>query len=109
MTEGLSFPTSMAFVDDSKILVLEKNTGLLRLISHRVLQDKPVLSLPIDNRAERGLLGIAVSRCDKNGNNNTNVFLSFTESNHKSSSNLRNDEQLEKQDLQIRVEWRESY
>ena len=28
VTEGLSSPTSMAFVDDNKILVLEKNTGL---------------------------------------------------------------------------------
>ena len=33
VTEGLSSPTSMAFVDDNKILVLEKNTGLVRLIS----------------------------------------------------------------------------
>jgi glucose/arabinose dehydrogenase len=33
VAEGLSSPTNMAFVDDNKILVLEKNTGLVRLIS----------------------------------------------------------------------------
>lgn len=49
VTEGLSFPTSISFVDDDKILVLEKNTGLVRLISDGVLQEKPVLKLPVEN------------------------------------------------------------
>ncbi len=96
VTEGLSYPTSMAFVDESKILVLEKNTGLVRLISDGVLQNKPVLRLPIDNKAERGLLGIAVLHKNNNKTDvvNTNVYLYFTESNNKSNSNLRNDEQV---------------
>jgi glucose/arabinose dehydrogenase len=42
VTEGLSFPTSISFVDDDKILVLEKNTGLVRLTSDGVLREKPV-------------------------------------------------------------------
>src|SRR6266568_5759952 len=90
VTEGLSSPTSMTFVDDNKILVLEKNTGLVRLISDGVLQDKPVLRLPIDNKAERGLLGIAVMHRNNNKTDavNTNVFLYFTESNTNSSSNI---------------------
>jgi glucose/arabinose dehydrogenase len=96
VTEGLSYPTSMAFVDESKILVLEKNTGLVRLISDGVLQNKPVLRLPIDNKAERGLLGIVVLHKNNNKTDvvNTNVYLYFTESNHKGISNLRNDEQV---------------
>ena len=104
VAKGLSSPTSMAFIDGNNTLILEKNSGLVRLISGGVLQSKPVLKLPIDNKAERGLLGIAVLHTN-NINNNTNVFLYFTESNNKSSKNIPNDVQLEKQDLQIRVEW----
>ncbi len=93
VAQGLSSPTSMAFIDDNNILVLEKNSGLVRLISGGVLQNKPVLKLPIDNKAERGLLGIAVLHTN-NINNNTNVFLYFTESNNMSSKNIPNDAQL---------------
>ena len=32
---GLSFPTSMDFVDNENILVLEKNLGTIRLISFK--------------------------------------------------------------------------
>ncbi len=86
----------MSFVDDNKILVLEKNTGLVRLISDRVLQNKPVLRLPIDAEEERGLLGIAVLHKNNNKTDsvNTNAFLYFTESDNMSSSNIRNDEQM---------------
>ncbi|MGB7955925.1 MAG: PQQ-dependent sugar dehydrogenase [Candidatus Nitrosopolaris sp.] len=84
----MSYPTSMSFVDDNKILLLEKNTGLVRLISDGVLQNKPVLKLP--------LLGIEVLHKNNNKTDvvNANVFLYFTESDNKSSSNIRNDEQL---------------
>jgi glucose/arabinose dehydrogenase len=93
VAQGLSSPTSMAFINDNNILVLEKNSGLVRLISGGVLQNKPVLKLPIDNKAERGLLGIAVLHTN-NINNNTDVFLYFTETNNKSSKNIPNDAQL---------------
>ena len=69
VTEGLYSPTSMAFVDDNKILVLEKNTGLVRLISDGVLQKLPVSKLPVDTKGERGLLGIAVLDNNNSGNN----------------------------------------
>lgn len=59
VAHGFSFPTSMAFVDDSNILVLEK-AGQVRLITNGVLQKQPVLTVPVDNTSERGLLGIAV-------------------------------------------------
>jgi aldose sugar dehydrogenase len=64
MTGGLSSPTSMAFVDSQSILVLEKNSGEVRLVSNGELKDEPVLKLDVDSTTLtccRGLLGIAVS------------------------------------------------
>ena len=71
VTEGLSSPTSIAFMDSNNILVLEKS-GSVRLISNGVLQEQPVLNVPVDTENERGLLGIATQ--------DATVFLYFTES-----------------------------
>ena len=60
VTTGLSFPTSMAVIDKHNILVLEKNTGAVRLISDGVLRQKPILTLDVDGKGERGLLGLAI-------------------------------------------------
>ena len=49
ITDGLSSPTSMAFIDSQNILVLEKNSGEVRLNSNGVLQDEPILKLEIDS------------------------------------------------------------
>jgi aldose sugar dehydrogenase len=83
--EGLSSPTSMAFLDDNDLVVLEKE-GNVRLVSNGVLQEEPLLRLPVNAISERGLVGIAVNRHIVNGNevggvNNTvrDVFLYFTE------------------------------
>src|ERR671923_1383527 len=73
--EGLSSPTSMAFLDGNNILVLEKNSGQVRLVSNGVLQEEPVLKLDVDSTTLtccRGLLGIAtVGKED--------IFLYFSE------------------------------
>jgi aldose sugar dehydrogenase len=106
IVEGLSFPTSMAFVDGDNILVLEK-AGRVRLVSNGILQKQPVLTVPVDNLSERGLLGIAVLKENSTGaftgkqkvgesaasmaslsatnttTTTTKVFLYFTESNGK--------------------------
>ena len=37
--EGLSWPTSMAFIDNNNILVLEKEKGTVRLVSNGTLQE----------------------------------------------------------------------
>jgi len=66
VAHGLFFPTSMAFVDDSNILILEK-AGQVRLITNGVLQKQPVLTVPVDNTSERGLLGIAVLKASNSG------------------------------------------
>ena len=83
---GLSSPTSMAFIDNNNILVLEKG-GQVRLVSNGVLQSRPVLQVSVATESERGLLGIAILNSTKTGNsptaannNNKFVFLYYTES-----------------------------
>ena len=52
----------MTFLNDADILVLEKNSGEVRLISNGILQEEPVLRLDVDTTTltcARGLLGIA--------------------------------------------------
>jgi len=82
---GLSSPTSMAFIDNTNLLVLEKS-GQVRLVSNGVLQGKPVLQVSVATESERGLLGIAILNSTNTGtsttaaNNNKSVFLYYTES-----------------------------
>ncbi|HYF99208.1 MAG TPA: PQQ-dependent sugar dehydrogenase [Candidatus Saccharimonadales bacterium] len=82
--EGLNSPTSMAFLDNNNILVLEKN-GLVRLVSNGQLQSQPVLEVSVNTQSERGLLGIAVQESNSIDNssihnvNTKNVFLYYTE------------------------------
>src|SRR5215218_8644675 len=71
IVEGLSWPTSMAFIDNNNILVLEKEKGTVRLVSNGILQEEPVLKVDVNSRSERGLLGIAII-------NNDAVFLYYT-------------------------------
>ncbi|HJU59950.1 MAG TPA: PQQ-dependent sugar dehydrogenase [Nitrososphaeraceae archaeon] len=80
--EGLSWPTSMAFLDYNNILVLEKDQGTVRLFSNGILQEEPVLKVDVDTKAERGLLGIAIMNKDA-------VFLYYTESS-KDNEQLKN-------------------
>ncbi|HEU4447904.1 MAG TPA: PQQ-dependent sugar dehydrogenase [Nitrososphaeraceae archaeon] len=78
--EGLSSPTSMVFLDDNNILVLEKE-GSIRLVSNGILQEQPILQVPVNAENERGLLGVALSN-SSNGNQgttDTDVFLYYTE------------------------------
>jgi aldose sugar dehydrogenase len=73
---GLSSPTSMIFLDNNNILVLEKE-GNVRLVTNGVLQEQPVLQVPVRTESERGLLGVA-SSTDINRSDNTNIFLYYT-------------------------------
>jgi glucose/arabinose dehydrogenase len=75
VAEGLEYPTSMRFLDDGSIMVLQKNDGEVRLVSDGKLLKEPVLQVHVASEGERGLLGIAVW----NGDNNTSVFLYLTE------------------------------
>ena len=72
--EGLSSPTSMAFIGNDSILVLEKNSGEVRLVSNGALLEEPVMKLDVDATTLtccRGLLGIA--------NIENEIFLYFSE------------------------------
>jgi aldose sugar dehydrogenase len=83
--KGLSFPTSMAFIDNNNILVLEKEEGIVRLVSNGILQEQPLLKVDVNSDNERGLLGIAIMNKDT-------VFLYYTEFSSSSEDNepLRN-------------------
>lgn len=70
--DGLASPTSIAFLDENNILLLEKG-GSVRLISNGQMQPQPVLQLEgVESNNERGLLGIDVM--------DNNVILYVTES-----------------------------
>jgi glucose/arabinose dehydrogenase len=55
---GLSAPTAMAFAPDGRLFVCEQGGDLKVLKSGSVLAE-PFLSLRVDSRGERGLLGVA--------------------------------------------------
>ena len=75
IAEGLSTPTTMAFVGPGDFLVLEKDTGMVKRIVDGKVLPKPVLDITVANSVERCLCGIAVS---KHGST-TYVFLYYTE------------------------------
>ena len=53
------------------LLVIEKNSGMVRHIKDNVLLDSPVLDVEVSNYGEHGLLGITSVE--------NNVFLFFTD------------------------------
>jgi aldose sugar dehydrogenase len=77
--EGMASPTSMAFLDNDDLLILQKDNGIVRHVSNGTLQQGGVLSLPVDSERERGLLGIAVSS-EADSSETRAVFLYYTES-----------------------------
>jgi glucose/arabinose dehydrogenase len=77
VSNGIKFPTSMAFLGADDILVLEKNDGTVRRIVNGTLLPEPVLDVNVASMNERGMLGIAIA---KHENGPTYVFLYFTES-----------------------------
>ena len=77
---GLSFPTSMTFVDNNSLLVTEKNHGNVRLISNGILQKDPIYTINnISNEKEQGLLGIT-SSSKYESKNETPDYLDFSSS-----------------------------
>ncbi|HJU96258.1 MAG TPA: PQQ-dependent sugar dehydrogenase [Nitrososphaera sp.] len=74
---GLISPTTMTFLDEDTILVLEKDNGTVRVIEDGELQPEPLLDVAVANDGERGMLGTAVLR---ENDTTTYVFLYFTES-----------------------------
>src|ERR687885_2652122 len=59
--KGLKSPTSMAFLGQNDILVLEKDNGTVQRIINGKMLPQPLLRVPVANKDERGMLGIAVA------------------------------------------------
>jgi glucose/arabinose dehydrogenase len=76
VVSGLNSPTTMAFLGDDDILVLEKETGRVRRVMNGTIQST-VLDLPVNFGSERGLLGIALH---PEFPTNPGVYLYWTES-----------------------------
>jgi aldose sugar dehydrogenase len=76
--QGLERPTSMAFLGQDDILVLEKDKGTVRRIVNGTLLSKPLLDVPVAAKGERGMLGIAIAGHE--ADHRIYVFLFYTES-----------------------------
>lgn len=76
VVEGLDLPTSMTFVDRDDILILQKDNGMVRLVSDGELQEEPIFDVVVERNSERGLLGIAVADTT---NGTKTVFLYYTQ------------------------------
>lgn len=57
---GLLLPTTMAFLGDNDMLVLEKETGKVQRVINGVIQPTPAIDLAVNYGSERGLLGITL-------------------------------------------------
>jgi aldose sugar dehydrogenase len=77
VASGLVSPTTMAFLDEDTILVLEKDNGRVMMVEEGEIEPEPLLDVAVANDGERGMLGVAVSRENET---TTYVFLYFTES-----------------------------
>ncbi len=61
LTEGFTFAVKMAFFPDGRLLVTEKETGYVRLVSADfALRPEPIVDVAVNYLKERGLMGIAV-------------------------------------------------
>lgn len=59
VVSGFDRPTGIGFLGPQDFLITEKNTGMVKLVSHGAIR-ATVLDLAVNNSSERGLLGIAV-------------------------------------------------
>src|SRR5215216_1672568 len=82
-SDGLEFPTSMAFLGPDDILALEKEKGTVQRIVNGKLLPTPVLTVDVATEVERCMCGIAVSKSDSG---TVYVFLYFTEADGSDSS-----------------------
>ena len=87
VAEGLDLPTSMHFLDDGTVLVLEKNKGQVRVVLDGKLLEEPAAQVEVATGPEQGLLGIAIWNGKKN-DTASSVFLYMTERNYQ--GNTRN-------------------
>ena len=87
---GLTQPSTMAFIGENDLLVLEKSTGRVQRVVNGAI-DSTVLDLAVNFGSERGLLGVALHP-DFPGN--PGVYLYWTESTTGSDTNVLADTPL---------------
>ena len=88
VSEGLDLPSQMAFIGPNDILVLEKDSGMVKRIVNGVILEEPVLDVNVATAYERGLLGIATAENAEDNDddnditqrNSNIVYLYYTES-----------------------------
>ena len=74
---NISRPTNIAFLNSGEVLVLEKNTGLVKKIVNGTVIRDPLFDANVATIDTRGMLGIAVTRNETIGK--VYVFLYYTE------------------------------
>ena len=94
-------PSSFAFLDSNRILVLDRDRGIIRMIEDGSVVPEPVLDVSVSTDSWRGLLGIAVYDQDRSINSNPIVFLYYSESPSKDGSD--EDKKLDEEPLGNRV------
>ncbi len=77
VAEGLTLPTTMAFLSQNDILVLEKDKGTVMRVINGEVQPQPLLDVNVATEVERCMCGITISQSKETGK--TNVFLYYTE------------------------------
>jgi glucose/arabinose dehydrogenase len=81
LVDGLRFPTNIAFINASDVLVTEKNEGTVKRIVNWTILPEPLLKSNVSTLVESGMLGISVLKQEnKNSGNYTYVYLYLTES-----------------------------
>jgi glucose/arabinose dehydrogenase len=77
VADRLTLPTTMAFLSQNDILVLEKDKGTVMRVINGEVQPQPLLDVNVATEVERCMCGIAISQSNETGK--TNVFLYYTE------------------------------
>lgn len=84
---GLEGPVQMSFINDNKILVTEKDTGLVQMIVDGKKSLNPLLKVEVKTKDEMGLLGISTMTDD---NHNKFVYLYLTQPEGSGKGNVNN-------------------
>jgi aldose sugar dehydrogenase len=81
-TDELNLPTSIDFLAENDILVIEKNTGQVKRILDGKVLNEPVLDVNVATDTNRGLLGIAILNTKDLTNSDTTTNKKFQEENN---------------------------
>ncbi len=73
--DGINVASDLEFAPDGRLFFLEKNTGKVRVVKDGALEPEPWAVFSVDNRGERGLLGMAF---DPDFENNGFVYFFYS-------------------------------